>query len=189
VEGVSGVGQRGSSGDHVTDDEQINTYLRRVQASLQIPRGQRQRVLDEIESHLHDGAAEHMQSGATRADAVAHVIEDLGPPEAVATAFIDDSPLAPKITGPRRWLPMLLPLALLAETIGLILWGTITWIPDGWTVGERIVVWHYVRTAVVAGLLSYAARFSIQHADRDRAWRWAAWACTACVVVYLAVGW
>ncbi len=172
----------------MTDDEQISTYLRRVRSSLQFPRGQRQRVLEEIESHLHDGAAEHMRSGATRADAVAHVIEELGPPEAVGTAFIDGR-LAPKSTGPLRWLPLLLPLALLAETIGLLLWRSITWIPGGWTVGERTVLWQHVRVGLIAGLLSYAAGLSIRHADRDRTWRWAAWACSACVVVYLALGW
>jgi hypothetical protein len=188
MEGVPGMRQRSASSDHVTDDEQITTYLRRVQSSLQVPRRQRQRVLEEIENHLHDGAAEHMRSGAARADAVAQVIEELGPPEAVGTAFLDDHRQAPKITGARRWLPMLVPLALLAESIGLLLWSSITWLPRGLTVGERTVLWQYVRATVVAGFLSYAARLSIWRADGDRAWRWAAWACTACVVAYLALG-
>jgi hypothetical protein len=188
MEGVPGMRQRSASGDHVTDHEQITTYLRRVHSSLQVPRRQRQRVLEEIENHLHDGAAEHMRSGASHGDAVGQVIEELGPPEAVGTAFLEDHRQAQKITGARRWLPMLAPLALLADRIGLLLWSSVTWLPSGFTVGERNVLWQYVRAAVVAGLLSYSARFSIRRADRDRAWRGAAWVCTVCVVACLALG-
>jgi hypothetical protein len=190
MEGVPGMRQRSSSGDHVTDDEQITTYLRRVQSSLQVPRRQRQRVVEEIENHLHDGAAERVRSGAARGDAVAQVIEELGPPEAVGTAFLDDHQQAPKINGPRRWLPMVLPLAVLAESIGLLVWNGITWLPRGLTLGQRIVLWRYLREVVVGCVISYAALLAIRRADRDRAWRWAAWACsTVCVVAYLALGW
>jgi hypothetical protein len=168
----------------VTDDEQISAYLHEVRSSLRVPRKQRRRVLEEIESHLHDGAAEHMRSGATRSESIAWVIDELGPPDVVGSAFADQALLVPTRTGAVRWLPIVLPLALLVEALGLVVWS-ITWLADGWTVGERTVLWGYLRTAAFAGLLVFATAFCIRRGDHDRAWRWAAWACTGCAVLFV----
>ena len=172
----------------MTDDDPISIYLRKVESSLRVPRRQRQRVLEEIESHLQDGAAEHMCGGTPRSAAIAQVIEELGPPEAVGTAFTDGS-AASNNTGAWRWLPILLPLGLLMSTTGLLVWRSLAWIPGGLTVGERTVLWHDVRSMAIAVLVTWAAWFSIRRADRDRAWQWAAWACAIGVVVTSLLHW
>lgn len=182
---VSGLRRRRAAGDPMTDDEQIRTYMRRVQSSLHVRRVHRPRVIEEIENHLHEGAAEHMRGGATRAQAVAHAIEELGPPETVAAAFSAEGPPVPPSTGVVRWLPMLLPIALLTASVGLIVWS-ITVYPGGSTLGERTAQRLYLRAGVVFALLSYGAYQSIKRADRDRAWRWAAWACAGGALTYLA---
>lgn len=179
---------RGAARDPMTDDQQIRTYLRSVQSSLHVSRVHRRRVLEEIESHILDGSAEHMLTGATRSEAVAQVIDELGPPEIVGTAFVQDHLPVSRITGVRRWLPMALPGALLAMVIVGIAWEVTTAVRQGWTIGSQVALWSYARAGAIAALLVYAAAFSIRRADHARAWRWRAWACTGCVVAYLIFG-
>jgi len=185
MEQLPGMRPRGAARDPMTDDEQIRTYLRSVQSSLHVSRVHRRRVLEEIESHILDGSAEHMLTGATRSEAVARVIDELGPPEIVGMAFVQDSSPVSRITGVRRWLPLVLPGALLAMVVGGIVWVVTIGVRQGWTLGSQIALWSYVRTGAIAALLVLAAAFSIRRADHDRAWRWRAWACTGCVVAYL----
>jgi hypothetical protein len=170
----------------MTDDEQIGAYLRRVRSSLHVRKKQRRRVLEEIESHLDEGVAAHMRDGATRKEAIERAIEELGPPEAVAEAFTDESAPRPNRTGILRWLPIVLPVFRLTLAVVFIVWS-LTWVPGGLTRGERAVQRMYVQAAVIGAVLSYAAYFSIGRADRDRAWRWAAWACTGCALLPLAL--
>lgn len=183
---VPGLRRRSVAGDAVTDDDQITTYLHRVQSSLRVPGVQRARVMEEISNHLHDGAAEHMRAGEASGLAVAHAIKDLGPPDTVAAAFTDEGAEVLPSTGFLRWLPMLLPIAMLTATVGALAWS-ITFLANGLTVGERTVQLSYLRAAVVPAALTYGAYQSIKRADRDRAWRWAAWACTAGALTYLPV--
>jgi hypothetical protein len=184
---VPGVRRRRAAGDPMNDDEQIRSYMRRVQSSLHVSRAQRPRVIEEIEHHLQDGVAEHRRGGATRTQAVAQAIEELGPPETVAAAFSDDGPPVSPTTGLRRWLPMLLPMALLTAAAGFLVWSTTVY-PGSSTLGERTVQLAYVRAGVVFALLSYGAYQSIKRADRETAWRWVAWACTGGALTYLAIG-
>ncbi len=183
---VPGMHRRRAAGDPVTGDEQIRTYMRRVRSSLRVSRGQRSRVVEEIENHLDEGAADHMRDGATRAQAVALAIEDLGPPEAVASAFSTEGPPAPPSSGLLRWLPLLLPIALLAATVVMIVWST-TLYPGRSTRGERTLQLEYLRAGALFALLAAGAWRCIQRADRDRAWRWAAWACAGGALAYLAI--
>lgn len=166
------------------NDERIKAYLRSVRSSLHVPKEQRRRVLEEIENHLDDGAAAHMRRGTTRDQAIALVIDELGPPDAVAAAFNDEGAHAPDSTGALRWLPMLLPLFLFMPAVVFLIWS-LTWIPGGWTVGERVAQRTYVRSALITGVLSYAAYFSIRRAHGDHAWRWAAWLCTGCALLII----
>ena len=166
-------------------DPQIRSYLQRVQSSLHVPRTRRRRVLEEIESHIHDGSIDVMRAGASRSEAVAQVIAELGPPDVVGAAFADDTPPVSAITGVRRWLPLVLPVILFALALAGIVWTITLGVRDGWTFGAQLSTWWYGRTAVIGALLVYGAAFSIRRADRDATWRWAAWACTGCVVAYL----
>lgn len=175
---------RGAARDPVTD-ELIRAYLRSVQSTLHVSRTQRRRVLEEIENHIHDGSVEHMRSGATHQEAVALVIAELGPPEIVGTAFVEDAQPVSRITGVQRWLPLVLPAVLLALAAAGILWTITIGIREGWTFGGQQATWWYGRTAAIAAFVVYGAAFSIRRADRDPTWRWAAWACTGCVVAYL----
>ena len=127
-----------------------------------------------------------MRGGTTRAQAVAHAIEELGPPETVASAFSDEDPPVPPPTGLVRWLPMLVPLVLLTAAVGFIVWS-ITLYPGGSTRGERTFQLSYLRAGVVFAFLTYGGYQSIKRADRDGAWRWAAWACAGGALTYLAI--
>ena len=160
----------------MTDDEQIRSYMRRVQSSLHVRKAQRLRVLEEIENHLQEGAAELMRGGTTRAQAVADAIEELGPPETVAAAFSDEGPPVPPTTGLVRWLPMLVPLVLLTAAVASSC-GASPCTPAARRAANGPSNWLYLRAGVVFAFLSYGVYQSIKRADRDSAWRWAAWAC------------
>jgi hypothetical protein len=160
--------------DLMSDDEQIAAYLRSVRSYLHVRRDQRSRVLEEVENHLIDGTAAYMQNGATRSEATRRVIEELGPPETAADAFTEERPPVRRITGPQRWLPMLVPMIPLMFSVALGLWS-LTWLAGGLTLGERLGLWAYLRQSVIAAALLGAIYLAIRRADTDPSWRWAAW--------------
>jgi hypothetical protein len=176
VETVQGLRGRRSARDRMRNSQRIQAYLRSVRSSLHAPKEQRRRVLEEIENHLHDGAAAHMRRGETREQAIALAIDELGPPDAVAAAFNDEVANVPDSTGALRWLPILLPMFPFMLAVGSLVWS-LTWIPGGLTAGEQVVQRTYLRSALITGILSYATYFSIRRARSDQAWRWAAWLC------------
>ena len=153
--------------------------------SARISRKHRRRAPEEVENHIYDGAAQHMLTEATQSEAGAQVIAELGPPEIVGAAFIEETPPASTVTGVRRWLPLVLPAALFTIAVAGAVWTTTDALRTEWTYGRQLAMWWYGRTAVIGALLVYAAAFSIRRADRDAAWRLGAWACTGCVVAYL----
>jgi hypothetical protein len=110
----------------------------------------------------------------------------LGPPEAVAAEFTADGPPIQISTGLLRWSPLLIPLSFLTVAVSFLIWS-ITWMFNGWSAGERVAQRAYLQTGVIDALFSYAAYLCIKRADRDRAWRWAAWACTGLVLASLAI--
>jgi hypothetical protein len=79
---------------------------------------------------------------------------------------------------------MVLPVVLFAVAVGFLTWS-LSWIPGGLTVGERAAQRTYLRSAVIAGILSYASYFSIRRARSDGAWRWAAWFCAGCALLLM----
>jgi HAAS len=173
---VQDLRRRRTAGDPVSDDEQVNSYLRRVRSALRLPREHRRRAVEEIRNHLDDGAAAHMRDGATREQAIGLAISELGQPDTVAASFNDQGAHGSHSTGVPRWLPLLPPLLLFVVRVGLLAWSVV-WIADGWTVGERTVQQGYLLGAVTTGALSYGAYFSIKRAHTDPAWRWGAWMC------------
>ena len=160
----------------MSDDEQISSYLRRVRSALRLPREQRRRAVEEIRNHLDDGAAAHMRGGATREQAIGLAISGLGQPDMVAAEFNDTAAHGSDSTGVLRWLPLLPPLLLFVVRIGLLA-GSVVWIADGSTHGERTAQQGYLLGAVTTGALLYGAYFSIKRAHTDPAWRWGAWMC------------
>lgn len=170
------------------NSRRIQGYLRSVRSSLRAPKQQRRRVLEEIENHLHDGAAAHMRRGETQEQAIALAIDELGPPDAVAAAFNHEGTTPAESTGVVRWLPMVLPMLLFMLALGSLLWS-LTWIPGGLTVGERVVQRTYLVIAVITGILSYATYFSIRRARADQAWRWAAWFCAGLALLTILAPW
>lgn len=165
----------------MSPDERIEAYLHSVRSSLHLPKEQRARILEEIEDHLNDGAAAHMELGAAREQAITLVIDELGPPDEVAAGFTDHGDRKPGRSGLITWLPMLAPLLLLLPAVGFLAWS-LQWFSDGPTKGEQIVQRAYVVRSLIAATLSCAAYLSIKRAHRDHAWRWAAWFCTAVAV-------
>jgi hypothetical protein len=170
----------------VNGDEQIGSYLRRVRSALRLPRQKRRRAIEEIRNHLDDGAVGHMRDGATREQAIALAIAQLGQPDTVAAEFNYEGAHGSSSTGLRRWLPLLPPMLLFVVAAGLLAW-TVVWIADGWTVGERAAQRGYLLSAVTTGALSYGAYFSIKHAHGDPAWRWGAWMCVGLALLMLVV--
>ena len=166
----------------VTDDEEIRNYLRSVQSSLHVSRKHRRRALEEIETHIHVGSVQHMSAGATRSEAVEQVIAELGPPE---ISFVENTTPASRITGVRRWLPLMLPAALLTMAVMAMVWTIVAGLEDGWTYGHQLATWWYGRFVAIDALLVWAAVFAIRRANSDPAWRRGAWACTGCVDAHL----
>jgi HAAS domain-containing protein len=179
---VQSLRRRRSAADPMNYDEQISSYLRRVRSALRLPRQQRRRAVEEIRNHLNDGAAAHMRDGDDREQAVALAISELGQPATVADEFNNEGAHGSDSTGLGRWLPLLPPLLLFAVATVLLAWSVV-WIPNGWTVGERLVQRRYLVAAVTTGALSYGAYFSINRAQSDSAWRWGAWACAVAAFI------
>lgn len=161
----------------VNDSDGIMTYLHAVRAALHLSRAQTRNALEELESHLRDGAAEHVRRGVAPDDAMAMAIDDLGPADAVAAGYNEVAVAVPDTSGAMRWAPMAAPVLLFAVAIGLLAWS-VTLFRDGLTVGEQRVQRTYLVSAVVWGAVSCAAYVSIKRARRDRTWRWVAWLCT-----------
>ena len=162
----------------MTRDDPIGHYLEEVGAFLHVGVERRRRVLEEIESHLRDRVAAEMEGGVS-ADAVAErVLADFGRPDVVATGFNDEAAPVRTDRGARRWLPMVLPVAMLALALGVTLVRLVAWWPDGMTAGQGHVLRAYLVIGAVAAALSAAAYAAIRRADTDRAWRVAAWACS-----------
>src|SRR4051794_26064897 len=164
----------------------IQQYLRSVRVALVVPRERRRRVLEEIQGHLDDGVAAHLRLGETRNEAIALAIEELGPPDAVAAAFNEQTTPVHDRSGVARWLPLPLPLLLFITAVGFLV-CSLTWIPGGWTSGEKVVQRAYLQSAVITGVLAYATLISIRRARGDRAWRWAAWFCVG-IAILLVLG-
>lgn len=172
----------------MTDDDRIRAYLDEVRSFLHVPGAQRTRVLDELEWHIRDGTAAHEREGDDHEDAVTRVIEELGPPDVVAAAFLGVPVAVRNATGVVRWLPMLLPLLMLTSAVGFGL-ASLRWFSDGLTRGERALQWDYVRRAAVLAVLTLATGAAIRRADLDRSWRFAAWFGTALALLALVVRW
>ena len=79
---------------------------------------------------------------------------------------------------------MALPAAWLTVLIGTALSMLIS-LRDGWTVGERVVMRTSLLLAVMAAVLTLGSFLSIQRADQDASWRWAAWAGSGAVIAYI----
>jgi hypothetical protein len=185
VEAFPNLRGRRTATDPVSND-QITAYLERVRSSMHVSGVQRRRALEEIESHLEDGVAAHMEDGATRDEAIDRVIQDLGSPEAVARAFTDENTPPVKVSGAVRWLPMTLPLVLAVIGVAYVAWSLVDVVRGDLTAGEHLLQRSHLRTGLVdaatGAVLACASYASIGRADRDRAWRWAAWACAVCAV-------
>ncbi len=169
--------------DSVTNSSEVTSYLKRVTASLGIDSPQRARALEEIENHLIDSAAEHMRQGVPRSEAEALAIDELGSPETVGAELAAEAdPIEPR-TGIVRWLPMALPVGWLTVLIGTALAMLIS-LRDGWTVGDRVAMRTSLLLAVMAAVLTMGSFLSIQRADQNASWRWAAWAGSGAVIAY-----
>lgn len=181
---IQSLRRRRSAGDPLRHDERTEAYLRSVRSSLQVPKATQRRVLEEIESHLDDGVAAHIRTGATPNEAIAMVIDELGPPDAIAASFNEEGTHGSDSASALRWLPVLLPTVLFMQAIGFLAWS-ITWISGGLTIGEKVAQRTYLTTALVTGTLACGAYFAITRARRDQAWRWAAWLCTGIALLVI----
>ena len=166
----------------MTDDQRIDTYLQHLRASLEVPRSERARVIEEIEHHLRDASLDHQRHGRSQRQAIALAIDELGAPEDVAAAFNDAAPGPDPRRGIARWLPLVVPLTLLAARLGALAWST-TFLVGGTTTGERTLQTAYARACITPALLSIVGVWAIRSADRDPRWRRLAWACSAAAIV------
>lgn len=169
--------------DSVTNSSEVTAYLKRVTDSLGIDSPQRARALEEIENHLIDATAEHMRQGLPRPEAEALAIEELGSPETVGAELAIEADLIEPRTGIVRWLPMALPVAWLTGNAGTAL-GMLISLRDGWTVGDRVAMRTSLFLAVMAAVLTLGSFLSIQRADQNANWQWAAWTGSGAVIAY-----
>jgi hypothetical protein len=167
----------------------IDRYLQEVDVYLHVDRAQRQRVLDEIQGHLHDAVEAHIVGGAQPAEAMERAVEELGSPADVAMQFSPAPAPSRSVRGWRRWAPMALPAVNLIIGGALIAWS-LSWLPGGLTRGEQRVQTSYGIHMAIVGALATGTYVAIRSADRDPAWRRAAWFFAGLTVVFVVgAGW
>ena len=168
------------------DQTMIDRYLEDVDSYLHVDRAHRQRVLAEIEGHLHDAVEAHITDGVQPQDAMRRAIEELGPPQDVAMQFSPTPVPARSVRGWRRWTPIVLPAAVLAAGVAQIVWS-LYMLRYGLTRGVQLALRLSVLYAVVVGALAAATYVAIRNGDRDPAWRRAAWGFAALTGAIVAV--
>jgi hypothetical protein len=170
----------------VRNQPMLDLYLQEVDVYLHVDRAQRQRVLDEIQGHLHDAVEAHIVGGAQPAEAMARAVGELGSPAEVAMQFSPAPPPSRSVRGWRRWAPMALPAAHFIFGAALLAWS-LSWLAGGLTLGERRAQTSYLIHTAIVGALATGTYVAIRHADRDPAWRRAAWFSAGLTVVFAIV--
>lgn len=156
------------------DHTMIDRYLEDVDSYLHVDRAHRQRVLAEIEGHLHDAVEAHITQGVQPQDAMRRAIAEVGPPQDVAMQFSPAPAPARSVRGWRRWTPIVLPTVLLAPAVVLSVWNLLL-LRHGLTYGLQLVLRQSLLYTAVVGALTAATYVAIRNGDRDPAWRRAAW--------------
>lgn len=169
------------------DQTMIDRYLEDVDSYLHVDRAHRERVLAEIEGHLHDAVEAHMTEGVQPQEAMRRAIAEVGPPQDVATQFSPTPPPARSVRGWRRWTPIILPAAVFAAGGALTTWNiTYVW-RHGLTRGAQHALLYTLLYTAVFGALTAATYVAISNGDRDPAWRRAAWLFVALTGVIVAM--
>lgn len=157
------------------DQTMLDRYLDDVDSYLHVDRVHRERVLAEIEGHLHDAVEAHIADGVAPQEAMQRAINDVGPPQDVAMQFAPTPAPARSVRGWRRWAPMALPAVMLAVGASLLVWDLLL-VRNGLTDGLKVVLRRSLLYAAGAGALTVATYVTIRNGDRDPTWRRAAWA-------------
>lgn len=168
------------------DQTMIDRYLDDVDSYLHVDRAHRQRVLAEIDGHLHDAVEAHITQGASPHDAMRRAMADVGPPLEVAIQFAPTPVPTRSVRGWRRWTPIVLPAAVLVAGVAQIAWNLYL-LRHGLTRGVRLALRLAVLYAAVVGALTAATFVAIRNGDRDPAWRRAAWGFAAITAVVVAM--
>lgn len=166
------------------DHAMIDRYLEEVDTYLHLDSAHRQRVLEEIEGHLHDAAEAHIANGASPPEAMQRAIEDVGPPAETASQFAPPPSPSPAVRGWRRWTPIVLPATVLTAGVMLSAWHLLQ-LRHGLTRGLQTALWMTCVPTAVAGSLTAATFVAIRNGDRDPAWRRIAWLFSALSAVVL----
>jgi hypothetical protein len=168
------------------DQTLIDRYLDDVASYLHVDRAHRERVLAEIQGHLHDAVEARISQGVQPQEAMQRAIEAIGPPQDVAVQFLPTPPPTRSVRGWRRWTPIVLPMPVLVAGVALTVWNLVYLRREGPTLGGRIGLAYGLLYTAVAGVLTAATFIAIRNGDRDPAWRRAAWifaALTGVVVI------
>jgi hypothetical protein len=168
------------------DQTMIDRYLQDVDSYLHVDRAHRQRVLAEIEGHLHDAVEAHITQGVQPQDAMRRAIAEVGPPQDLAMQFSPTPAPARSVRGWRRWTPIVLPTAVLAAGVALSAWNLFM-LRHGLTYGLKLALWHSLLYTAVVGALTAATYVAIRNGDQDLAWRRAAWVFAALTGVIVAM--
>jgi hypothetical protein len=168
------------------DQTMIDRYLEDVDSYLHVDRTHRERVLAEIQGHLHDAVEAHIIQGVQPQEAMRRAIAEVGPAQEVAMQFAPMPRPARSIRGWRRWTPLVLPTAVLTAC-GTLTASNVLMLRHGLTRGVQLALRYSLVYTAVVGALTAATLMAIRNGDRDPAWRRAAWAfaCLTGVVVSL----
>lgn len=168
------------------DQTMIDRYLEDVDSYLHVDRAHRQRVLAEIEGHLHDAVEAHITQGVQPQDAMRRAIAGVGPPQDVAMQFSPSPAPARSVRGWRRWTPIVLPTAVLA--VGAAVSASLLFmLRHGLTYGLQLALRQSLLYTAFVGALTAATYVAIRNGDRDPAWRRAAWVFAALTGVIVAM--
>lgn len=169
------------------DQTMIDRYLEDVDSYLHVDRARRERVLTEIEGHLHDAVEAHITQGVQPQEAMRRAVAELGPPQDVARQFAPLPPPARSIRGRRRWTPVVVPMVVLGAGVMVTVSNVIHLMREGPTLGGRTGLMHGLLYTAAAGALTAATVVAIRNGDRDPAWRRAAWMFVAVMGVVVIV--
>lgn len=122
---------------NTTQHPEVARYLQRLDQNLRdLPRPQRDEIMEEVRSHIDEAAA----PGASEAD-VRNILEDLGEPEAIAAEARTRFDVTPRKAGNLEGFAIagLLAGGLILPFVGWIVGVVLLWVSRVWTTRDKLI--------------------------------------------------
>jgi hypothetical protein len=133
----------------------ISSYLGQIAQRLDATEADR--LLEELEGHLHDAVARHRAAGLPPQEAVRHALQECGSVAAVVTAVTNNSEREERMMATTRWTGLAGIAAVPAALAGVMFWHPVTFVLTFALAGFAVIGllaahWHASRNLIIAGL-------------------------------------